>query len=277
MTKLTIGMAVHNDFNGVYFTIQALNMYHKDCDIKIIVVDNKPTSLKGKAVKRFVNNWVHNGEYIPFDEIPGTSATRNLIFSEATTPYVLCIDSHVLLDINSIKSLLEYYDENPNTDNLIQGPLLYDDFKISATHMRPRWRDNMYGTWNVNPIVKEGKPFEIPMHGLGLFSCRKDAWLGFNPNFRGFGGEEGYIHKKYKQAGHKTICLPQLRWGHRFNNNAIPNSYVNSLDDRFRNYLLGWSELNLSIKPVLEHFKGSIKPTNVIKILADCNIDPSVL
>ena len=39
-----------------------------------------------------------------------------------------------------------------------------------------------------------GEPFEIPMQGLGMFSCRKEAWLGFNPLFNGFGGEEGYIH-----------------------------------------------------------------------------------
>jgi hypothetical protein len=54
------------------------------------------------------------------------------------------------------------------------------------------------------------------MQGLGVFSCRKAAWLGFNPAFRGFGGEEGYIHEKFRQAGARTLCLPFLRWGHRF-------------------------------------------------------------
>ncbi|MGL1784034.1 hypothetical protein ACSTG0_23510, partial [Vibrio parahaemolyticus] len=60
-------------------------------------------------------------------------------------------------------------------------------------------------------------PFEIPMQGMGLFACRRDAWAGFNPDFRGFGGEEGYIHEKFRQRGGKVLCLPFLRWMHRFN------------------------------------------------------------
>ena len=43
--------------------------------------------------------------------------------------------------------------------------------------------------------------FDIPMHGLGLFACRRAAWPGFHPKFRGFGGEEGYIHEKFRQCG----------------------------------------------------------------------------
>ena len=54
----------------------------------------------------------------------------------------------------------------------------------------------------------DNPPFAVPAQGMGLFSCRREAWLGFNPNFRGFGGEEFYIHEKYRQAGRRTVCLP---------------------------------------------------------------------
>jgi len=60
------------------------------------------------------------------------------------------------------------------------------------------------------------EPFEVPAQGLGLFSCRKAAWLGFTPHARGFGGEEMCLHIKYRQAGRKTICLPWLTWWHDF-------------------------------------------------------------
>ena len=53
--------------------------------------------------------------------------------------------------------------------------------------------------------------FEIPMQGLGLFACRRAAWVGFNTRFRGFGAEEGYIHEKTRQHGGRTLCLPFLR------------------------------------------------------------------
>ncbi len=268
-------MAVHNDYDGVYFTIQALNIYHNKFydDLEIIVVDNKPSSLIGKAIKRHVDYWIPNGRYIPFDEVEGTSATRELIFREAKSPLVMCIDSHVLLHQNVIENLLKYYEDHPETGDLIQGPMIYDDLTLGATHMNPIWSDNMFGTWAVNPIVHMGEPFEIVMHGLGLFSCRKDAWQGFNPNFRGFGGEEGYIHEKFRQAGCKTICLPSLRWSHRFAVKGLSNSYRNILDDRFRNYLIGWTELNLDIRPVIEHFKDVIKPISFMNILGECNID----
>ncbi len=72
----------------------------------------------------------------------------------------------------------------------------------------------MWGIWGTDPrgLDPEGEPFEIPMQGMGVFSCRQSAWQGFNPLFRGFGGEEGYIHEKFRQAGGRCLCLPWLRW-----------------------------------------------------------------
>ena len=82
------------------------------------------------------------------------------------------------------------------------------------------------------------------MQGMGLFACRKDAWPGFNPLFRGFGAEEGYIHEKVRQGGGRTLCLPFLRWMHRFNR-PLGAPYPNIWEDRIRNYYIGWRELGL--------------------------------
>ena len=83
----------------------------------------------------------------------------------------------------------------------------------------------------------EDEPFEIPMQGLGLFFVRKAAWLKFNKHARGFGGEEGYIHEKYRKNGHKTLCLPFLKWLHRF---GRPDGvkYPLTLNNKLRNYIL---------------------------------------
>ena len=75
--------------------------------------------------------------------------------------------------------------------DLLQGPMLYDDLRKIATHMEPRWRAGMYGTWaedarGADPL---SSGFEIPLHGLGLFACGREAWPTFNRMFRGFGGE----------------------------------------------------------------------------------------
>lgn len=96
--------------------------------------------------------------------------------------------------------------------------------------------------------------FEIPAQGLGLFACRKDAWLGFNPNFRGFGGEEMYIHEKYRRAGAKVVCLPGLPWWHRYGKTEDVARYPNSLYERARNYVLGRLELGLPLDDVKANF-----------------------
>jgi hypothetical protein len=93
------------------------------------------------------------------------------------------------------------------------------------------------------------------MQGLGLFACRRDSWPGLNPRFRGFGGEEGYLHEKVRRGGGRTVCLPALRWVHRFNRpEGVP--YPPAWDDRIRNYLIGWRELGWDDAPVREHFRG---------------------
>ena len=54
--KLTIGMATFDDFDGVYFSVQALRMYHSEVidDIEIIVIDNNPASHHGKAIRNLI-------------------------------------------------------------------------------------------------------------------------------------------------------------------------------------------------------------------------------
>ena len=44
MTTLTIGMATYDDYDGVYFTIQAIRLNHPEIagEIEFIVVDNHP-------------------------------------------------------------------------------------------------------------------------------------------------------------------------------------------------------------------------------------------
>lgn len=54
MKKLTIGMATYDDFHGVYFTIQALRLYHpitKTDEVEFIIIDNNPNSSHGEATK----------------------------------------------------------------------------------------------------------------------------------------------------------------------------------------------------------------------------------
>lgn len=260
--KLTVGMAHFDDFDGVYFTIQSLRLSNSLPNVELIVVDNSPDSPAGREIKKLITNWVSKGNagarYIPYSDAIGTTQSRNRIFQEANGEAVLCMDCHVMLKPGTIQRLIDWYDANPDCMDLLSGPMLYDDLETVVTQFDDTWRSEMWGTWGTDPrgLHPDGEPFEIFAMGLGLFTCRKDAWLGFNPHFRGFGGEECYIHEKYRQAGRKAQCLPFLRWAHRF---GRPGGVKYPLTrwNKVRNYVLGHVELDLPLDPIREHFVGS--------------------
>lgn len=294
---LSIVMACHDDFHGVYFTIQILRSFFREVlaetHTEIIVVDTNPTSRHGVDTANIFTHWCNGGwdaglgklqgdtvrgRYIPAGHLSGTSAPRDWAIREARGEVVLCLDCHVIPQPGSLSSLVDYFRANPESIDIVHGPLLQDNFKPLATAMRPVWgSDLMFGKWNYDTNLtaengmidaEKNDVFEIPMHGLGLFAFRKIAWPGLNPLFAGFGGEEGYIHDKFRERGGRVICLPALQWLHRFGRpDGVP--YSLRLEDKFRNYMLGAVELGKDVTPILEKFAGKIPETTYGKIVAE--------
>jgi hypothetical protein len=267
-------MAVYEDYDGVFFTTQALRYYHQDVNrerIKFLVVDNSPESIHSPHIKEFVEDTV-KGKYIAAGDAKGNAAAKDLVFKHAETELVLCIDSHVLIEPGGIRALIAYYDNNPESHDLIQGPLLYDDIYSNNvfSHFRPEWGSGMYGKWEADDRAKNknAPAFEIEAQGCGLMSCRKDAWPGFNSRFKGFAVEEYYIHQKFRNAGHKCVCLPALRWIHRFTRPDGPK-YRNVWEERLRNYIIGWREVGLPLKEIVEHFNGILGEEKVKNVLVN--------
>jgi len=256
MKKLTIGSAVYDDFDGVYFTYQSLrlNNEHLADQLDFVIIDNNPTSAQGKATKHFCET-TKSIRYFPFTEKTSTSI-RNEIFKNAEGEFCMSIDPHVLFEPNTIEALLGFLSQHAESKDLFHGPMIYDGLDPSnvVTHMDPVWRENMFGTWAHRDLADIGdEPFEISMHGLGVFLTKTKEWLGFNEKFEGFGGEEGYIHEKYRHRGRKIWCLPFLVWLHRFDRpSGLP--YPNIIESRIRNYIIGRHELNLPFDDVIEHF-----------------------
>lgn len=287
---LTVGCAHFEDYDGVAFSIQALRLSEPELmgRVEFLVVDNNPDGAHGKAVKQFLS-WIPNARYIAAPEAVGTSAPRDRVFREAKGEVVLCMDCHVLLRKGSLRRLLEYYEANPETRDLLSGPMWYDNLQQVSTHFKDEWRGEMWGTWDTDPrgLDADGQPFEIGAMGLGLFSCRKDAWLGFNPEFRGFGGEEWYIHEKVRKSGAKCLCLPWLRWWHRFGRpGGVP--YPLTRWHKVRNYVIGHRELGRALTPIYDHFvktgllsqnhweqilAGAVEPDSTKSIVAQDNAD----
>lgn len=262
MTPLTIGTATYDDLAGTWFTVQSLLLHHhRDLEgCEILVVHNQPGGPVSKSLQGLAGlaNQAPGVEarYVAAGEVVGTSYPRDRVFREATREAVLCLDSHVLLAPGSIGALRAFYAQHPDCPHLLSGPTLRESDQVAATHFDDVWSQNMWGVWGKDPRGDDpaGDPFEIPAMGLGLFSSRKDAWPGFNDHHRGFGGEEWYIHEKFRQAGAACLCLPAVRWLHYFGPPAGGRHYPLRQWDRVRNYVLEHNELGLSLDRVRRHF-----------------------
>ncbi|MGC4108393.1 MAG: glycosyltransferase [Thermomicrobiales bacterium] len=266
MVALTIGMPTYDDFDGVFFTVQALRLYQDLTDTEILVVDNFGCD----HTRSFLENCGDPAiRYVRRTEITGTAPAKDRVFREAAGDAVLCCDSHILFAPDAIARLKAWWRDHPGSLDLVQGPLLHDDLISVSTHFDPVWSDEMWGTWGTNPrgLDPDGEPFDIPMQGLGVFSCLRESWPGFNPLFRGFGGEEGYLQEKVRQRGGRALCLPFLRWSHRFGRpNGVP--YPLFTEHKFRNYILGHHELGLDPTPVVEHFSHRLAPEGISEQIA---------
>jgi glycosyltransferase involved in cell wall biosynthesis len=254
---LTVGMATLDDYDGVYFSVTSLMIHHAEVmsDCEFVVVDNNPTSKYGRLVRDWMRRHVSSGRYIPFDGPRGTAGARNEVLRRARGEVVLCIDCHVLLVPGAVQKLRDYFVARPGCRDLLTGPLISDSGKLAATHQEPKWSSGAWGVWSLDERGNDsaGEPFEIWQQGMGLFACRKDAWVGFHPEFRGFGGCESYVMEKFRRNGAKVLCCPWLRWTHRFQRpDGIP--YRVNREDRLRNYVVGFQELGLDTDPVMKHF-----------------------
>ena len=89
-------MATFDDYDGVYLTVQAIRLYHPEVasDAEILIVDNNPEG-PGASALQALEDWVGCCRYVPSRDIIGT-AVRNVVFDQARTEHVLCLDSHVL-------------------------------------------------------------------------------------------------------------------------------------------------------------------------------------
>lgn len=262
--RMTLGTATFRDFPGLYMTLQSIRLHHPEAAkwLELVVVDNDPDGPDSKAVRDLLG-WIKGDvlsvKYVAFPEPKGTAAPRDEVFRRASAPYVTCVDSHVMFPAGVLMRLIEWFENHSDCRDLISGPMIYDDLRNRATHFADVWRGEMWGTWASDPRGDPfGKsysddPFEIPAMGLGMFACRKDAWLGFHPDFRAFGGEEFYIHGKYRKAGRKCLCLPWATWLHRFGRpGGVP--YPIETLQKVRNYVIGHRELEMPLDRIRRHF-----------------------
>lgn len=253
---LTIGLPCHDVFDGPYFTVQSLRMYQEMRGVEVLLLDNRGDDRLYHFAKQTHDLRIR---YVRDKAIQGTCYAKNRIFDLATTEYVMCMDSHVLLYPRVLRYIVRWLQRNPTRD-LIHGPLIYDS--LQPYDAACRWNDNwgikMKGQWDKDQRqFSSNEPFEISQMGCGLFISHREAFARFHPLMRGFGIEEFYIHEKTRRAGNRVICHPCLKWVHRFNDTA---TYKTDDAERLRNYVIGWSALGWDVEELWPHFPGVPRP-----------------
>jgi glycosyltransferase involved in cell wall biosynthesis len=323
--RLSVAIAHYDDLDGAYFTIQDIRKEltfngRQDLlqQIEFVICENNPDSNHARELKNFAIQNLAPEKSLSYTiqrENKGTAVAKDSAIAAANGEFILMLDSHVLLcpTTTVFEKLFEFMDENPDTNNLYNGPLVYDNCKSVSTHFRNTWGGGMWGSWATSwkcscddfyydlelsdeelivrstkdsKIIKEcpvcgynfsnleednyyrslsndghslavktfdEEPFEIFGQGTGCFFVRKEAWLGYNQHARGFGGEECYIHEKFRKAGHKAYCLPFLAWMHKFHRVGTPG-YPLEHYYKVRNYVLEYVELGLDLSPVHDYF-----------------------
>lgn len=268
---LTVSMATFDDYDGVFFTIQALRMYQAlPAGTELLVIDNHPDSAHGRRLAQFAAG-IPEMRVVPVTDRV-SSWVKYDAFAHARGEILLGLDCHVLLQPGFIAELMAYWRAHPHARDMLTGPLLYDNLRSTSVKMEPRWRGHDYGTWGDDQAaMREGIPFAVPMQGMGCFSVRRDGMFPVHPGFRGFGGEEWYCAEKVRANGGRVVCHPAMAWNHRFSWPA--RTFPVSLEDKVANYYRGWLELygrldHWRIEEMTAHWETVLPPAKVEKIAA---------
>lgn len=260
--SFSFGFCTRDDSDGAWMTINSLLAHHKEYVHEIIVIDNSPEGSKhAQVIKEHVTG-INLVKYIRAIGPESSCLYKERLFQVATGDVVVCCDSHVIYDEGSIKALVDYFNSNPETNDLIMGPCLHRAGTILGTNQAiyekegyalPEnvdivngvvWRGGACGVWVIDHrgTNHDNPPFEIMQQGTGAFACRRLAWPSFHPSFIGHGGNETFLMESFRQKGAKVLCLPSFRWIHKFIRvNGAP--YSLSWDHRVKNYLIGFNHL----------------------------------
>lgn len=218
-----------SDTKGASISLQSLLLYHANIveSLEILIVGPR-------AVHKWLADYVEpfpNCRFIDFRGKSTPSCLLNAAIATASYQHVLCVQPDCFLEFGVIERLLEFYNSNPNSLDLFQGPLVQGKGKF--LQVKPWQTHDMFRA--IADEVKRGTAFEIEVQDLGVFSCRRDAWPGINELFRTFDGS-GYIHDKFRARGSRCFCLPWFNWS------RPPIITVYPIDDQVHDYALWCAE-----------------------------------
>ena len=249
--KLTIGLANWDDPEGAWWTLSSLRLNHVPVtsqDVELLVVDDMPQPQV--ALQKTCS--LANARYVHSGLGQGPARAKDKVWEHAQGDYVLLLDSHVLLQPNVVGYLLNAIVANTVGKNMWVGPLLNESGGMTATELLPELRGHFFGVWHTN--LDPAPVREIHAHGSAFCFMQRKHYPFFSPYFKGFAGEEIYLHDKVRRNGGRVLCHRALGWVHRFDRFGRNITYTLSLNDKMRNYMIAAYEMNWNIQQMREYF-----------------------
>lgn len=257
----SVVVTTHDNYDWPVFTTMSLLATAGHLVSDIVCVDLNPTGPASAALAQFFITKNPKLRYQAFGATNSLSAGRDAAIRAAKSEYVVCLNGGTVLMPAALPALKKFYDDNPDKrEDLVHGPRVNETFAVVGTHLDDAWGSQAWGKPAVSTNIRSDLYFEVRAQSLGMFSVRREDWLGFNPAFRGYGNDEWYIHEKYRKAGRTCWCLTPLKWWH--SQTQHPGPYPCTAADRCRSYVIGLTELGIPLDPCKEHFvaSGLIKP-----------------
>jgi glycosyltransferase involved in cell wall biosynthesis len=259
--KLTIGCACYDDVEGIFWTFSILRQFHvpiTNKEVELICIDDMPQPQKD--LNNLCNLFQAKYKHVPKNK--GPAHAKNSVFEHASGEYTLLLDSHVLCAPGSIDYLLQGINNNLIGKDIWSGPLISENGGTIATELDPKWRGEFWGCWNTDRDMETKMVKEVIGMGSAFFCINTRQFLdigGFPKEFRGFAGEEIILSELNRQAGGKHYCHSALKWQHRFLRTK-PVSYVLTVNDKFKNYLVGFYKCGFDTVAVKNYFAKRLPP-----------------
>jgi len=160
--KISIAMPAYKDAAGVNLTLACLRNHHSPELLKrigLVVVDNFPefAAKDGKAIAAGdTHEYLHmlstckefrSAKLVPMQHPVGTAPAKDRAALECDGDLRIVIDSHVDFLPGSLEAVIEYFEQRPESIDLVQGALKFDLPGMYATHFNDTWGSEMWGQW----------------------------------------------------------------------------------------------------------------------------------
>jgi len=262
-----------------------------DCtDVEFVALDMLPEHPHAKRISAMAESGFAGASRY----VAGTrdGSTLQQAAEAARGPAVLVLSPGAILFPGVVPKLIRYFADHPDSKDIVTGPMVGDNLRSIATHMRGEWHGREFGqqatAWETpdgrlvgayrsppnntlyhvmpngeqteGPDIKWSEhatrlvasrwsplgnspqdSFAIPAQRLDVFAFMKPAWPALDPNIRGLGGEEFYLHDLFRANGGQALCLGFMRWAL-----VTDGAGRSSRDALIRNILIGLKARGLS-------------------------------